>query len=100
MKYSEVELIDTVFRYKDEHGLTAKDVDNEELLNFARWFLPQLLQQTQCTAMLEFLEQMLNKVSQYDSDGYLSAEMAIEDIKKGEAISYVIQMIKDCQPIA
>ena len=86
MTTSSVELSQPVLVYNDGF----KDGAN---------FVLQNLQQTQCTTLLEFLEQMLNEVSQYDSDGYLSAEMAIEDIKKADAISYVIQMIKDCQPI-
>ena len=41
MNITEAEVIDLVFRYKAEHGLTAKDVDNEELCNFARWLYSQ-----------------------------------------------------------
>jgi hypothetical protein len=35
----ESQLLDLVFKYKSEHGLTAKDVDNEGLLNFLRWLI-------------------------------------------------------------
>ena len=89
---------------KMEQKFNALLDDPNFVAEFDQWLearnVKPALQQTPCTTLLEFLEQMLNEVSQYDSDGYLSAEMAIEDIKKGDAISYVIQMIKDCQPIA
>lgn len=41
MNITEVDLLTMIFRYKDEHGLTAKDINTEELSTFARWLLSQ-----------------------------------------------------------
>lgn len=58
MNITEVDLLDYVFRYKADLGLTAKDVDNEELLDFARWLLPQLLNKHDVLSWISVDEQL------------------------------------------